>query len=160
MLLPRALFAFLALPGVVAFIVPVALERAQWHAASARPIAALLLIPGAAGLLSCVWAFYSTGKGTLAPWSPRKTLVTVGLYQYSRNPMYLSVLALLLGWAALFLSSTLLLYALCVVVAFHLRVVLAEEPWQARTFGQDWQAYAARVPRWLGRSHAPPPSDA
>jgi len=36
-----------------------------------------------------------------------------------------------------------------VIVAFHFRVVLAEEPWLARTFGAQWDEYRARVPRWL-----------
>ena len=34
-------------------------------------------------------------------------------------------------------------------LAFHLRVVLFEEPWLARTHGAAWDAYRARVPRWL-----------
>ena len=43
----------------------------------------------------------------------------------------------------------LLLYALIVMLAFHLRVVFGEEPWLARTHGRKWDDYAARVPRWL-----------
>jgi protein-S-isoprenylcysteine O-methyltransferase Ste14 len=42
-----------------------------------------------------------------------------------------------------------LIYALAVVVAFHLRVVFGEEPWLARTHGEAWQRYRAQVPRWL-----------
>jgi hypothetical protein len=34
-------------------------------------------------------------------------------------------------------------------IAFHLRIVYCEEPWQARTFGVDWEAYKARTKRWL-----------
>ncbi|HYC50732.1 MAG TPA: hypothetical protein VEB19_06475 [Gemmatimonadaceae bacterium] len=35
-------------------------------------------------------------------------------------------------------------------VIFHLRVVLFEERWAADTFGAEWRAYIAEVPRWLG----------
>ena len=36
-----------------------------------------------------------------------------------------------------------------VALTFHLRVVLCEEPWLARTYGNEWQDYARRVPRWF-----------
>ena len=65
--------------------------------------------------------------------------------------MYVSVALILLGWAVSFSSLGLLVYAIIVVVAFHLRVVFGEEPWLARTQGEEWQQYASRVPRWLLR---------
>ena len=75
--------------------------------------------------------------------------MTVGLYRYSRNPMYLAVATMLFGWALAFASSGLALYAVVICVAFHLRVVFGEEPWLARTHGAAWDEYRARVPRWL-----------
>ncbi len=42
-------------------------------------------------------------------------------------------------------------YTAGMAVAFHLRVVGAEEPWLARTHGDAWTRYKARVPRWLVR---------
>ena len=75
--------------------------------------------------------------------------MTTGLYRYSRNPMYVAVTTMLMGWALAFASPALALYAAIVVVAFQLRVVLGEEPWLARTHGAAWAEYRARVPRWL-----------
>ena len=72
-----------------------------------------------------------------------------GLYRYSRNPMYISVALALIGRAVSFGSSGLLIYALVVAIAFHLRVVFGEEPWLARTHGEQWDLYVARVPRWF-----------
>lgn len=43
----------------------------------------------------------------------------------------------------------LLVYALVVVIAFHLRVVFGEEPWLEGTHGDAWLRYRANVPRWL-----------
>jgi protein-S-isoprenylcysteine O-methyltransferase Ste14 len=100
-------------------------------------------------LLWCVRDFFVAGKGTLAPWSPPQRLVVVGLYRYSRNPMYVAVTLILLGWALVFGLWALLWYTLFVVIAFHLRVVLGEEPWLARTHGQEWSDYTGRVRRWL-----------
>jgi protein-S-isoprenylcysteine O-methyltransferase Ste14 len=145
----RAVFAFLALPGLVAFAVPIAWLVAGAHMQLAVPSGLLPLAAGCVALLWCVRDFHVAGKGTLAPWSPPVHLVEVGLYRHSRNPMYVSVTLILLGWAIAFAVPGLLLYALVIAVAFHLRVVFGEEPWLARTHGERWQAYASRVPRWF-----------
>ena len=108
-------------------------------------------LAGLAVLLWCVRDFYVAGKGTLAPWDPPRHLVRVGLYRYSRNPMYVGVLLILTGWATSFRTPTLAIYAVVVAILFHLRVLAHEEPWLARTFPGEWPAYRSRVPRWLIR---------
>jgi protein-S-isoprenylcysteine O-methyltransferase Ste14 len=148
-LFARAVLAFLALPGIVAFAVPLWWMRSTEHMSPVHPAGLVLLIVGICALLWCVRDFYVSGKGTLAPWSAPRNLVVVGLYRYTRNPMYVAVTLILLGWATAFGVRGLYVYALCVAVAFHLRVVLGEEPWLARTHGPQWAEYAARVPRWL-----------
>ncbi len=150
MLLLRALFAFLALPGVVAIAVPAWFAANELRAGGRFLVAGMLpLIAGFVLLLWCVRDFYVAGKGTLAPWSPPEHLVTVGLYRFTRNPMYVAVTLMLAGWAAAFTSLTIAIYAVFVIAAFHLRVVFGEEPWLARTHGAVWDEYKARVPRWL-----------
>ena len=93
--------------------------------------------------------FYVVGRGSLAPWAPPQRLVVVGLYRVSRNPMYVAVLVILFGWALAYGSRTLWLYTAVVAIAFHLRIVLAEEPWLARVHGAEWTRYRSTVPRWL-----------
>lgn len=133
---------------MVAFIVPMIWAWAASFALRWPPGLALVAI-GSTGLLWCVRDFYVSGKGTLAPWAPPSQLVVVGLYRYSRNPMYVAVSLILLGWAAAFQSSALLIYALAVMLAFQLRVVLGEEPWLAQRHGEAWQQYTTHVRRWL-----------
>ena len=147
----QALAAFLALPGVVAFLVPWLLRP---RPARPHPAGALLLALGTGLLLWCVRDFYVAGRGSLAPWAPPERLVTVGLYRYSRNPMYVAVLVILAGWAALFGAAWLWGYAIVVAVAFHLRVVYGEEPWLAQRHAGEWATYCAHVPRWLPRPGA------
>lgn len=145
----RALIAFVAMPGMAAFVIPAAW---LWHTSHLKLVQPFGLVPVVLGLIALLWCvrdFYVSGKGTLAPWAPPERLVVVGLYRYSRNPMYVAVTLVLLGWAVSFGSMSLLAYALVVVAAFHLRVVLGEEPWLARTHGSDWGQYARRVPRWF-----------
>lgn len=114
------------------------------HAAGLLPLGV-----GLGLLLWCVREFYVAGKGTLAPWSPPRHLVASGPYRFSRNPMYVAVALMLIGWSVCFLSRALAIYAVLVIVAFHLRVIFGEEPWLARTHGATWEEYQARVPPWL-----------
>lgn len=145
-LLVRAVLNFLLLPGIVSIVVP-------WSIAPAdRRFRVVGLIPLATGFVLLIWCvrdFYAAGRGTLAPWAPPRTLVDVGLYRLSRNPMYIAVTIMLCGWALGFGSTRLWVYAAAVALAFHLRVVFGEEPWLARTHGELWTRYKARVPRWF-----------
>jgi protein-S-isoprenylcysteine O-methyltransferase Ste14 len=150
-MLLRALGAFLALPGVVAGIVPALILGGRFHPARTAAAGAAALAAGLLLLLWCVRDFYVSGRGTLAPWDPPRRLVVVGLYRFVRNPMYLAVLMLVMGWALAFGSAPVGLYLAVLAVGFHLRVLLAEEPWLRRRFGEEWEGYAGRVPRWLPR---------
>ena len=145
----RALLAFFVLPGVVAFAVPIVWLFVTSHTALVQPWGLAPLLLGVAGLLWCVRDFYVSGKGTVAPWSPPENLVVVGLFHYTRNPIYVSVTLILLGWAASFGVRGLFTYAVIVAVGFHLRVVFGEEPWLARKHGAQWNEYTRRVPRWF-----------
>ncbi len=149
-LLARAILAFLALPGVVAFALPLLLLAPGGWRSFFQPWGLIPLGTGIVLLLWCVREFYVAGRGTLAPWAPPRNLVVTGLYRYSRNPMYIAVLLVLAGWAIGFRSWPMAIYALAVLLAFHLRVVLNEEPFLARTHGAAWANYRRRVPRWLG----------
>ena len=133
---------------MIAFLIPWWLRprQGEFHGAGAP-----LLTVGTVLLLWCVRDFHVTGRGTLAPWSPPKHLVRVGLYRISRNPMYVAVTTVLVGWALGYQTRTLVYYAVIVAIAFHLRVVFFEEPWLEQTHGEEWRSYRARVPRWLGR---------
>ena len=132
----------------MAFLVPLLL-LAPGTTAFSNTWGVLPLGVGTALLLACVREFYVAGRGTLAPWAPPTALVVTGLYRWSRNPMYVAVVLILSGWAVGFRSWPLALYAIAMLVAFHLRVVLHEEPWLARSFGAAWMQYRQRVPRWL-----------
>jgi protein-S-isoprenylcysteine O-methyltransferase Ste14 len=146
----RAVVAFLALPGIVAIAIPAWMAAAERRAGGDfHPIGLLPLGAGLLLLLWCVRDFYVAGKGTLAPWTPPRQLVTTGPYRYSRNPMYVAVTLMLLGWAVSAASGAIAIYGVAVFVAFQWRVIYGEEPWLARTHGQAWEQYRARVPRWL-----------
>lgn len=99
--------------------------------------------------LWCAWDFAFAGRGTPAPLDPPRLLVTRGLYRQVRNPIYVGVLLILAGEAALFESLTLLIYALFVWLVFHIFVVAYEEPTLKEKFGTPYEEYRKAVPRWI-----------
>jgi protein-S-isoprenylcysteine O-methyltransferase Ste14 len=144
-LFARALLAFLVCPGMVAFVLPLLVLTPQWP--TTNWYGSAIVLSGTIILLACVREFYQAGKGTLAPWSPPKHLVTSGLYRYSRNPMYVGVVVILLGWTLAFHSRAHAIYAAVIAFVFYGRVVFFEEPWLDRTHGASWRRYRDEVPR-------------
>lgn len=147
----RAAIAFLALPVVVAGLVPALIVRHATAGQSTTVAGITLLGAGSFLLLWCVRDFFVSGRGTLAPWDPPKHLVIVGLYRYVRNPMYLAVLTIIVGWDVLYTSVWLVIYMMFLAFGFHMQVIMYEEPWLHRQFGVEWEAYSASVSRWLPR---------
>ena len=149
MLLLRAILVFLAMPTVVAVVIPLGWLYLAGNLDVVFAPGWIILGLGFGALVWCVRDFYVIGKGTLAPWEPPQKLVVAGLYRYSRNPMYVSVLLMLTGWAMTFGDWPLVVYAAVVAVGFHLRVTLNEEPFLAEKHGNDWEEYSTQVRRWL-----------
>jgi protein-S-isoprenylcysteine O-methyltransferase Ste14 len=147
----HALLALIALPTMVAGVVPWLLRPTTSPSGIAAIVGALALaVSGLVLLLWCVVVFYRAGRGTLAPWVPPESLVTVGPYRFSRNPMYIAVLCILASWALVYHTRTLWVYVGGIAVLFAIRVRWFEEPLLARTDRAAWDAYAAHVPRWIG----------
>ncbi len=113
---------------------------------------ALILWPlGSAGVLWCFWDFTFRGRGTPLPTDPPKELVVSGLYRYVRNPIYVSVILILLGHFLWFGFWSLLAYTGLAFAGTHLFVTLYEEPHLRSRFGITYEDYLHRVPRWLPR---------
>lgn len=150
-MLARALIAFLALPGVVAGVIPALLVASDGRRSGGGACGFVVLGLGLFGLLWCVRDFFVSGRGTLAPWDPPMHLVVVGLYRFVRNPMYISVLTVVVGWWLGTGSRSLAVYVGILAIGFHLRVIFHEEPWLRRQFGEEWTTHSASVRRWLPR---------
>ena len=78
-------------------------------------------------------------------------LVVGGVYRYVRNPMYVAVLAMILGQALLLGQTVLLAYAALLWLVFASFVRFYEEPTSTARFGADYEAYRRAVPAWLPR---------
>ena len=145
----RALAAFLALPGVVALVVPLLIAApAIRDRAPFRLIALVPLLAGLALLLWCVRLFLVHGKGTLAPWDPPRQLVITGPYAFSRNPMYVAATVAYAAIALVANATWPLLLLPGVLLATHV-VVTREERLLEGRFGAAYRSYKTSVRRYL-----------
>ena len=129
--LGSAVFFVLA-PGVVAGVIPWWLTG--WRMREPLPfwlplrvLGAALIIAGTAVLIYAFVQFVTQGFGTPAPVAPTEWLVVRGLYRFVRNPMYLAVIATIVGQGLLLGRMILFLYALTVGLAFSVFVRGYEE---------------------------------
>ena len=150
----RAALFIVVVPGSVAGWIP-------WYAAGSPPVApranaflaalgAAMVVAGWTVLLICAREFARAGRGTPAPYDPPRSLVTSGLYRFTRNPMYVGVVTAIFGQAIWFHSRDAAIYGIAMILAFHVAIRIYEEPRLTRVFGQQYLDYKKSVPRWVG----------
>ena len=153
MIILKTFIFLIVFPGIALFYVPYKIVTyssiATFHLSILCYAAFIPWFLGVSISLWCVWAFVFKGRGTPAPIDPPKELVVGGLYKIVRNPMYLGILLILLGHIFWFQSMLLVIYAVCLFIAFHLFIVFYEEPTLRRKFGDSYDRFSQRVPRWI-----------
>jgi protein-S-isoprenylcysteine O-methyltransferase Ste14 len=114
-------------------------------------ISALIAAVGLALSISGVVTF-RRAKTTVNPTTPSasSSLVDWGVYKMTRNPMYLGLLFILIGWAV-FLSNALAALLLLPTYVLYINQfqIVPEERALTSLFGRDYIAYQSRVRRWL-----------
>ena len=146
-----ALFT-VVMPGTFAGLLPFLIVRDRAAAGGvALGLACGLFAFGFILYLRSAWDFAVFGRGTPAPIDAPKRLVTRGFYRFTRNPMYVASLTVVMGWATLFGAAVLVGYGIVLFVVFSLFIRLYEEPRLAREFGEEYAAYVSRVGRWVPR---------
>ena len=123
--------------------------RILFDAGIFRHIAIPLWMLGTIVIVQCSVDMIRRGRGTPAHINPPKELLSVGLYRYVRNPIYLGALLVQFGYVLWFGAGNLIVYFLLFVLAYHLLTVLVEEPILRNTFGERYNEYFKRVPRWI-----------
>src|SRR5260221_9967177 len=151
--LGSALF-FAVAPSSVAGLVPWWITHWEFRPPffdleATRAVGILLIVAGLPGLVDSFARFALQGLGTPAPIAPTQNLVVTGLYRYVRNPIYVALVAVILGQAALFGDQRLLLYGVLVWLAFHAFFVGDEELELGHTLRTEYDDFLANVPRLL-----------
>src|ERR687894_3289608 len=147
---------FLVGPGIMAGLIPWLLTG--WRVrepvpywAPMRVLGGILLVAGLIALVQAFVRFVLEGFGTPAPVAAPERLVVGGVYRYVRKPMYVAVLAAIVGQALLLGRFGLLLYAVAAWLVAAAFVRWYEEPTLTRRFGADYEAYRRAVPAWWPR---------
>ena len=141
---PLYLVAALAVMGLLHYFLPfMVLWDAPWRYAGA----AVIVLSVGLGF----WAVYLFRKAEtgVVPFTPVKSLVAHGPYQFTRNPMYLGMAGVLVGTAILFGSLAPFLAIPVFMALIEWRFILAEEAMLAAELGEAYAEYKARVRRWL-----------
>jgi len=76
-------------------------------------------------------------------------VVTSGPFQYTRNPMYLSLVLIYLGGMLLFRLPWALVWLAPLILALHFGIILPEEKYLESKFGENYVAYKRQVRRWI-----------
>ncbi|HLZ21035.1 MAG TPA: isoprenylcysteine carboxylmethyltransferase family protein [Ktedonobacterales bacterium] len=137
---------------IAAFLIGLALQARFPLPFLAQPVAlglgAALAAVGALCIVTSIPAMLR-GHGTLNTAGPSVALVVSGPYRYSRNPMYLGLVLLFTGAAVMLADTWALLFVLPLVLYTQTRVILPEERYLQRAFGDTYRAYCSHVRRWL-----------
>ena len=102
-------------------------------------------------IISSVFLFIKTGKGTLAPWYPTEKLVVSGPYKYTRNPMITGVIFVIFAEAFLLGSFGILIYGIFFFLLNTIYFKFLEEPGLVKRFGRDYIEYRKNVSMWIPR---------
>src|SRR5215472_12477132 len=135
---------FVFVPCVLAGLVPWWISRWEFRLSFlgvelTRFVGAALILAGVPGLVDSFVRFALQGLGTPAPIAPPQKLVVTGLYRYVRNPIYVAVVAIILGQAILLGDWRLVWYGALFWAFSHGFVVAYEEPTLKESFGAEYE---------------------
>lgn len=112
------------------------------------PLGVLLVLAGAALNASFIAGFRRAGT-RVEPWEPTTAIVTDGAYRFTRNPGYLGMALLASGIAILAGALWPLVTIAIAAVVIDRGVIVREERYLERLFGQEYADYKRRVRRWI-----------
>jgi protein-S-isoprenylcysteine O-methyltransferase Ste14 len=107
-----------------------------------------LLVSGALLALSCLGLFF-LARTTFIPHAKSSSLVTRGPYRFSRNPMYLSLILVYLGFVGSFVQPWSLILLPIPLAIVNWIVIPFEEAQLRKAFGSVYEEYCAKVRRWI-----------
>ena len=143
------------LPPVYLFLAIVAMSGLHWFAPLRqlvhRPLSLLGLIPLALGVgIAAAGARLFVRSGTtIKPFEESSSLVSNGPFRYSRNPMYVGMVLVLLGVGLTLGSLAPFIVVPASVAVIRFRFIRAEEAMLAAKFGDEYAAYQHEVRRLL-----------
>ena len=141
--------------GVIPWAISLLSSRHGWldeHPGVWNLMALILVAAGTSGIIWCLGLhFVQLPQAVLMERIPTYLLAR-GLYKFTRNPMYLSVFAIWLGWTLFYGSFSVLIGFLIFAALLTFYNVPREERDLEARFGEVYLRYKNAVPRWLGKT--------
>lgn len=100
-------------------------------------------------IAACAAYQFYKAKTHIEPWQPATALLQSGVFQYSRNPIYLAFVLFTLGLGIFIGQILICLSTIPAVVTLHYLVIIREERYLAKRFGGDYLSYKRKVRRWI-----------
>ena len=113
------------------------------------PTVGKLLVIAAGCLVIAARSRMAKAGTSLNPNQPTRAIVTSGPYRYTRNPVYVALCAANLGIGLILCDLSPIVLTLALATALHFGVILPEERYLERRFGEAYASYRDRVHRWL-----------
>ncbi len=136
--------------GAVMWVVDNQVSGGQFQFEFQLPIAILIAISGVALVITSMLEFRRAST-TIDPFHPEETssLVDSGVFRFSRNPMYMSLLLVLIAWS-IWLGSSYNLAVLAMFVSYiTVFQIKPEEAVLKSLFGEEFEQYCSKVRRWI-----------
>ena len=140
---------------LVGVILGILLNRFVYHLPITEGLSYGRIAVGAALLLMGFYMFFAAvswfrkTEQDPEPWKPTPSIITQGIYRYSRNPIYLGVGLVMTGIGFLLNNFWILLLSIIVLIIIYRIAIIPEEKYLEEKFGEEYLAYKRKVRRWI-----------
>ena len=138
---PVILLASIVLQIILLFSFPISVDLSS--------LLGLILILSGISLVFVSFRFMRKMKTTFIPDGTPEVLISSGPFKFSRNPIYLGMLTILVGVAFLMSSLSAIIIAFVFGIIINFTWIAHEEKKLHELFSEDWENYSSNVRRWI-----------
>ena len=138
---PVILLASIVLQIILLFSFPISVDLSS--------LLGLILILSGISLVFVSIRFMRKMKTTFIPDGTPEVLISSGPFKFSRNPIYLGMLTVLVGVAFLMSSLSAIIIAFVFGIIINFTWIAHEEKKLHELFSEDWENYSSKVRRWI-----------
>lgn len=138
---PVILLASIVLQIILLFSFPISVDLSS--------LLGLILILSGISLVFVSFRFMRKMKTTFIPDGTPEVLISSGPFKFSRNPIYLGMLTILVGLAFLMSSLSAIIIAIVFGTIINFTWIAHEEKKLHELFSEDWENYSSKVRRWI-----------
>ena len=138
---PVILLASIVLQIILLFSFPISVDLSS--------LLGLILILSGISLVFVSFRFMRKMKTTFIPDGTPEVLISSGPFKFSRNPIYLGMLTILVGVAFLMSSLSAIIIAFVFGIIINFTWIAHEEKKLQELFSEDWENYSSKVRRWI-----------